>query len=170
MTAKRKSKPFHLQEDGTYQIQSGDSYWNISRKAYGTPLYYRALAEFNSKTIPNPQNMTEGARIQIPPTAELERRYPKLTAAKPTPALSNILKTSAEEKQSFFNDESGAPMYRIQKNDTLTGIAQKYLGRASRWIQIYELNRQSLPDPNKLKIGTLLKLPRDASRVKIVGE
>lgn len=170
VTAERESKPFHLQEDGTYEIQAGDSYWNISRNAYGSPLYYRALAEFNTTSIPNPENMKEGVRIQIPPTTELERRYPRLFATKPTPGNSNIVKTSAESDQEFFNDESGTPIYHVRKNDTLTGIAQKYLGRASRWIQIYELNRQTLADPNKLKIGTLLKLPRDASRVKMVGE
>ena len=170
VSAERESKPFHLQEDGTYEIQAGDSYWNISRNAYGSPLYYRALAEFNTTSIPNPENMEEGVRIQIPPTAELERRYPRLLATKQIPGNSNIVKTSAESDQEFFNDESGTPIYRVRKNDTLTGIAQKYLGRASRWIQIYELNRQTLADPNKLKIGTLLKLPRDASRVKMVGE
>lgn len=170
VTAKRDSKPFHLQADGTYQVQDGDSYWNISRDAYGTPLYYRALAEFNSGAIPSPENMTAGTKIQIPSTAELERQYPKLVAKKSSAGTSNILKTSAEDKQEFFSDESGTPIYRVRKNDTLTSIAQEYLGRASRWIQIYKLNRQTLTDPNKLKIGTLLKLPRDASRVKIVGE
>jgi len=170
VTAKRDSKPFHLQADGTYQVQDGDSYWNISRDAYGTPLYYRALAEFNSEAIPSPENMTAGTKIQIPSTAELERQYPKLVAKKSSAGTSNIVKTSAEDKQEFFSDESGTPIYRVRENDTLTSIAQEYLGRASRWIQIYELNRQTLTDPNKLKIGTLLKLPRDASRVKIVGE
>jgi nucleoid-associated protein YgaU len=59
-------------------------------------------------------------------------------------------------------------MYRIQENDTLTDISLRHLGRSSRWIQIYELNRDNLANPNQLKIGTMLKLPGDASRVRIV--
>jgi len=169
-SVKQKSQPFHLQADGTYQVQSGDNYWSISRQAYGSPLYYRALAEFNERVLPNPENMTAGTRIQIPSTDELERRYPRLVSTKPSRGSTTIVKASAEQNQKFFNADNGTPMYRVQKNDTLTGIAQNYLGRASRWIQIYELNRNILPNPNDLKIGTLLKLPHDASRVKFVRE
>ncbi|MDG2387823.1 MAG: LysM peptidoglycan-binding domain-containing protein [Planctomycetaceae bacterium] len=166
----QKPEPFHLQQDGTYKVQSGDSYWSISRQAYGSPLYYRALAEFNEKAIPNPENMTAGTAIQIPSSNDLERRYPHLVSTKRSINPATIVKTSAEQNQNFFNDEAGTPVYRVQKNDTLTGIAQKYLGRASRWIQIYELNRNNLANPNNLKIDTLLKLPHDASRVKFVRE
>ena len=59
-------------------------------------------------------------------------------------------------------------MYSVGKRDTLTGIAQKHLGRASRWREIYRQNRDRLANPNSLKIGTILRLPYDASRVQLV--
>jgi nucleoid-associated protein YgaU len=62
-------------------------------------------------------------------------------------------------------DEDGQPMYRVDKGDTLGEIAQKYLGRSSRWVQIHGMNRDRLPDAGTLKIGTVLRLPRDASQV-----
>ena len=59
-------------------------------------------------------------------------------------------------------------MYRIGSNDTLGSIAQKHLGRASRWSEIYRLNRNELRDPDHLKIGKTLRLPSDASSARLV--
>ncbi len=59
-------------------------------------------------------------------------------------------------------------MYRIGRNDTLSEISQRHLGRATRWIQIFNLNRDVLKNPNALKLGAELRLPADASRVELV--
>jgi nucleoid-associated protein YgaU len=69
----------------------------------------------------------------------------------------------------FFVSAEGSPMYRITGQDTLSDIAKSHLGRSSRWVQILEMNRNVLRDGNELKIGTVLKLPADASRVQVVG-
>jgi len=159
---------FKLNPDGTYEIRQGDSYWIISRNAYGSSRYFRALAEYNRKVIGDPQQMTAGKKIMIPPVQELERYLSHLIPSTPAAPAPSIVMTSAEQDAGFFTDEQGNPMYRIQENDTLTGISQRHLGRPSRWIQIFELNRDKLSNPNQLKIGTTLKLPRDASRVRIV--
>lgn len=47
----------------------------------------------------------------------------------------------------------------IHDGDTLEDIARRYLGDGNRWQEIYELNRQSLPDPDILPIGLELRLP-----------
>lgn len=159
---------FQLNPDGTYTIRQGDSYWLISRKAYGSSRYYRALAEYNRKVIPDPLQMTAGKKLTLPPQRELELKLSHLIPeGAPAPSPS-IVMASAEQETGFFTDEQGNPMYRIQENDTLTGISLRHLGRSSRWIQIYELNRDKLANPNQLKIGTMLKLPGDASRVRTV--
>jgi nucleoid-associated protein YgaU len=58
----------------------------------------------------------------------------------------------------------------VGKNDTLTGIAARHLGRSSRWVQVLGMNRDQLKDGNSLKIGMVLKLPQDASQVSVVAE
>ena len=65
---------------------------------------------------------------------------------------------------------NGRPMYRVGPDDTLGGIAQKHLGRFSRWGEIYQLNRHRLKNPNALTLGDLLILPPDASRVNVVRQ
>jgi LysM repeat protein len=49
--------------------------------------------------------------------------------------------------------------HRIVDGDTLSKLAGEYLGRADRYLEIYELNRDVLANPDLLPIGSLLKIP-----------
>jgi len=49
--------------------------------------------------------------------------------------------------------------YVVQKGDTLSKIAQEQLGRASRWKYLYELNKDRIKDPNKLREGQKIIIP-----------
>jgi nucleoid-associated protein YgaU len=51
--------------------------------------------------------------------------------------------------------------YTVQSGDTLSGIAQHQLGDASRWPEIFVLNRGIVRDPNKIVPGQVLLLPGD---------
>jgi hypothetical protein len=54
----------------------------------------------------------------------------------------------------------GTATYTVKKGDTLSSIAKAKLGDAKRYKEIVTLNKAKLPDPNKLSIGLVLKLPR----------
>jgi len=47
----------------------------------------------------------------------------------------------------------------VARGDTLSGIAKRYFGMASRWVDIYEANRDRIPDKNNIRIGTTLVIP-----------
>ncbi len=49
--------------------------------------------------------------------------------------------------------------YTIQKGDTLWKIAQRELGGGHRWKYLYELNKDKIKDPNKLKAGITIVIP-----------
>ncbi len=49
--------------------------------------------------------------------------------------------------------------YTIEKGDTLWKIAEKELGKGYRWKYIYELNKDKIKDPNRLKTGTKIIIP-----------
>lgn len=53
--------------------------------------------------------------------------------------------------------------YTVQVGDTLGSIAQKFYGKASRWPEIYEANRDKLRHPDILFHGTTLRIPMDRS-------
>ena len=49
--------------------------------------------------------------------------------------------------------------YIVRKNDTLSSISQKYYGSAGQWPKIFDANRKTIPDANKLPIGAKLIIP-----------
>lgn len=49
--------------------------------------------------------------------------------------------------------------YIIKKGDTLSKIAQKEYGKAYRWKYLYELNKDKIKNPNKLKVGQKIIIP-----------
>ncbi len=159
----------------TYVVQPNDNLWSISRKRYGAGRYYKALGLHNRQTIPDPKMMKPGIVISTPDVSLLEQKYaesiPKLAPVDATPTVTTTQsrRTTETEPAGYFVAADGVPMYRVGEQDTLTGIAKSHLGRTTRWVQILEMNRNVLRDGNDLKIGTVLRLPADASRVQVVG-
>lgn len=47
----------------------------------------------------------------------------------------------------------------VQRGDTLSSIAARYLGSSARFEEIYEANRDQLRDANDLRIGQELRIP-----------
>lgn len=56
--------------------------------------------------------------------------------------------------------ENQTRTYTVRPGDSLSKIAQRELGSASRWREIHELNKDLIPDPNRIFPGQTLKLPK----------
>lgn len=149
-------------------VQSGESFWSISQQKYGTGRYFQALAAHNQKAVPDAGKMKLGVEISLPPAEELERRYPTLFSAtgpkEPAAAAGNV------QVRGEYMVNAGQPLYRIGTGDTLSDIAQRYLGRSRRWEQILVMNRDILKDGNSLKVGAVLRLPSDATQLQLSNQ
>ena len=97
--------------------------------------------------------------VLVPAKEVLEERYPELFVDS---------KPRAQEIGEFLLLEDGSPAYRVGERETISEISGRFLGRSSRWIEIYRLNQSVLKDPNKLKAGMILALPADAAEVHVV--
>jgi nucleoid-associated protein YgaU len=49
--------------------------------------------------------------------------------------------------------------YTVKAGDTLSHIAKEHLGNANAYMKIFELNKDQLTDPDKIKPGQVLRLP-----------
>ena len=52
-----------------------------------------------------------------------------------------------------------AKTYTVKSGDTLSAIAKQHLGSAGAYMKIFELNKDQLCDPDKIKPGQVLRLP-----------
>jgi nucleoid-associated protein YgaU len=54
---------------------------------------------------------------------------------------------------------AAAKTYTVKAGDTLGHIAKEHLGSAGAYMKIFELNKDQLTDPDKIKPGQVLRLP-----------
>ncbi len=59
--------------------------------------------------------------------------------------------------------------YTVKSGDTLVKIAQKELGDADRWQEIFLLNRATIRDPDRIFPGQVLILPADGAGLSPAG-
>jgi len=79
----------------------------------------------------------------------------------------NAIKTISTWQQDIVADiqVTGPPpapeqkTYTVKAGDTLSAIAKTHLGSAGAYMKIFELNRDQLSDPDKIKPGQVLRLP-----------
>ncbi len=99
-----------------------------------------------------------GAMVKITPPPRLPDQYQPLfpTTDSRQDGVGRVV-TSADESTS-----SPRPLRRhsIHDGDTLTSLAQRYLGDPERANEIFEVNRSVLPNPDVLPIGVKIVIPR----------
>jgi nucleoid-associated protein YgaU len=54
---------------------------------------------------------------------------------------------------------AAAKTYTVKAGDTLSAIAKEHLGSAGAYMKIFELNKDQLTNPDKIKPGQVLRLP-----------
>ena len=55
---------------------------------------------------------------------------------------------------------AAAQTYTVKAGDTLSKIAERSLGSANAYMRIFEANRDQLNDPDQIKPGQVLKIPK----------
>jgi nucleoid-associated protein YgaU len=60
--------------------------------------------------------------------------------------------------------EAAERTYTVKSGDTLSKIAKETLGEANAYMDIFNANRDQLSDPDKIKLGQVLKIPQTVNR------
>jgi nucleoid-associated protein YgaU len=77
-------------------------------------------------------------------------------------AARDALRLRAEDARERLRAQSrreAEKTYTVQAGDTLGKIAQSLYGDGSRWPEIYEANKDTIADPNRIEVGQELKIP-----------
>ena len=97
----------------------------------------------------------EGDTVKVSGTTPDQATREKLVVA-----LGNVAGVAAvEDNVTAEKAEPEAVIYVVKKGDTLSAIAQKHYGKASRYMVIFEANRPMLKDPDKIYPGQALRIP-----------
>ena len=99
----------------------------------------------------------------VPAAATVGAAAPAASPQRPplaSPAPSPSAAVSAAATSAPTADVAGGTNYDVQAGDTLAVIAEKQYGDATQWRRIYDANKDTIgADPDKLKLGTTLKIP-----------
>ena len=69
-------------------------------------------------------------------------------------------KGKIKKKSNRTNTKTKITKYTVKSGDCLFNIAKKVYGSGNKWRTIYEANKKVIgSNPNKLKIGMVLKIP-----------
>lgn len=80
--------------------------------------------------------------------SEFETQMPRVVAADPTTGVAMQPRA-----------DTGSRMHIVARKETLYSLARQYYGDHHRWKDIFEANRPSLRDPNKIFVGQRLAIP-----------
>lgn len=69
--------------------------------------------------------------------------------------------TQSEASGRDDGNSSRTETYTVRSGDTLYRISSRFYGTGSRWNEIYEANRENLPNANSVRAGMQLEIPLD---------
>lgn len=143
-----------------YTIRAGDTAQKISRRFYGKPDQWQAVMKANPKT--DFQRLREGAEILVPINPANIQGVPATgasTARTPTGAEPTTESRATEDQAKEATKPEGFK-YLVESGDTLSGLAQRFYGRAAAWPAIVSANSDLLGSKGeKLRPGMTIIIP-----------
>jgi len=109
----------------------------------------------NQIGLKNPDVKEEGGKIRISGQTEYQADANRLWDSIKTHAgwENEIVADIQAQRKDVFG------VHTVASGETLSKIAKTYLGDASRYMEIFNANKDQLSDPDKLKVGQKLTIP-----------
>jgi LysM repeat protein len=118
-------------DDGHHHVvESGDDLWSLAEQYYGNGRDWRKISAANTAVLTGGPD-----RLQIGWRLKI-------------PDLDDDSRLGHQR------------MITVRRGDTLSAIAERELGAASHWTDIFSANRSQLTDPDELAVGMRLALPK----------
>jgi LysM repeat protein len=85
----------------------------------------------------------------------------KLEERQPKPRSATAEKSPEARHPDSEKKKSGAHTYVVEEGDTLASISRKFYKTSSRWKEILDANKKKIDDPDDLKAGQRLSIPKE---------
>jgi LysM repeat protein len=102
----------------------------------------------------------EGEADTMEAKGRLMTEFNKLVATENTINRVRVKEVQAAKPAAPAPKTEEGTTYVVQGGDTLSALAQRFYGKASLYPKIFEANRDILSDPNLIKVGQKLKIPK----------
>ncbi|MBP7935654.1 MAG: LysM peptidoglycan-binding domain-containing protein [Phycisphaerae bacterium] len=148
----------------THVIQSGDTYSSLALKYLGHSKYANLIAKANPNI--DPRRLRLGAKLNIPAAPETATGGSKDVASSATDSALKAATTTAKPLTATTARRVADPIpadraYKVSANESWSSLARQCYGDSSRWIELYELNKDRVPRTRSfaLPAGTIIELP-----------
>ena len=137
-----------------YTVKPGDTLTRIAKQHYGrsTGAVVNAIYQANRSNLASPDALRVNAELVLP---EIEGAAPQSIVSGGKRSASRVASKPSPSK----SPAAGFKWYQIKKNDRYVSIARDQLGDGDRWREIYEMNKDKFPDPQRIRHGVRIKLP-----------
>lgn len=133
----------------TYTAKGGEKLTFVARSLLGNPHKTQLILEWN----PNLKNssLEKGTKILVK-ADELDpiARY----------LSKDVLEKNSDVLQKSFNKFKKFTSYKTAQGDTLQKISSTFYKTTRNWTLLYLFNIEVISDPDKLEIGTSIRVPQ----------
>ncbi len=156
--APQRGQPPPSPSSKKYTVSPGDTLSKIAASQYGSKstTLVDVIFDANRGVLKERDVLPAGVELILP-----EWSTPKPTASRnplaPSPIKTPTRPAEVTKAPPKRIDESR--LYQVKKGDRFFSIARDQLGDGSRWREIFELNKDRIPDPGMIREGDRIRLP-----------
>lgn len=130
------SKPQRGEAAPTVTVRRGDSFYTIAERELGDGRRYLDIVRANPGL--DPRRLKPGQTVVLPGASARSARAGSTKGGEIV---------------------ASARTYEVRRGDTLSDIAKKFYGSATKWPQLLEANRDRLAAPERLRPGMVVRVP-----------
>jgi len=134
-------------------IQPGDNYYALAKKYYGNVKHTSLIIEANPDK--DPRKLLVGMKVKIPHLPNSSSGLDSGITAAGSPRQPRAI---AEPVPSIPQGRA----YEVKEGENWSILARRFYGDSSRWPELYELNRERVPQRDRLLAGTIIEIPKSS--------
>ena len=157
--------PLHMDREARpliHRVLEGETLSGLARRYLGSSDRWAELFAANRQVLGDPNHLRVGMELVIPPGPG-GNQYPATGAYQPSSAAQATTPAAMvpidAEGWRRSRQQPAPRSYRVRAEDTLVDIAKQFYGDGSKFLDVFQANRDQLSSPDQLREGLLLVIP-----------